>query len=263
MDAVVGGHASCFGIDRGNRLLQEAHPGLGNVAVGEADRVGPRPPEHHVELRVSEDERVVLVDQRHIDVARRAPPTTWWQARAPQIPPPRRGPASPCRRPYPTSVGLQSSEVAEPVAGALFEGEAGFGGLALEAGEGGEVGVAEQLADHQAAGRLEDAVDLAQGGDRVGDLAQDGGEDDGVDRVVLVGEGGGVALGGDDVGEAALGGAAAWRGRGTPAGGRRSRPCPRGRPTRPCRGCSSRRRGRSPAPARPAPGAAPGAAGRG
>ena len=71
------------------------------------------------------------------------------------------------------------------------------------------MGVAEELADDEAAAGLEDAADLAQGGDRVGDLAEDGGEDDGVDRGVLVGEGGGVALGRDDVGQAALGGAAA------------------------------------------------------
>ena len=55
---------------------------------------------------------------------------------------------------------------------------------------------------------LSTRADLAQGGDRVGDLAEDRGEDHGVDRVVLVGERGGVALGRDDVGEAALGGAA-------------------------------------------------------
>ena len=68
VDAGVGRHASRLGIDRGDRLPQEAHAGLGDVAVREADRVGRRPPEHHVELRVPEDERVVLVDQRHVDV---------------------------------------------------------------------------------------------------------------------------------------------------------------------------------------------------
>src|SRR6201746_1459422 len=88
-------------------------------------------------------------------------------------------------------------------------GEVGFAGLAFERGLGGEVGVAEELADYQAATWLEDSLDLAQGCDRVGDLAEDGGEDHGVHRVVLEGESGGGALGGIDVGEAALGGSLA------------------------------------------------------
>ncbi len=71
------------------------------------------------------------------------------------------------------------------------------------------MGVAEELADYQAAAGLEDSLDLAQGGDRVGDLAEDRGEDDGVHRVVLVGERGGVALGGMMLVEAALDGALA------------------------------------------------------
>ena len=43
-------------------------PGLTMSRYGEADRVGRRPAEHHVELRVAEDERVALVDQRDVDV---------------------------------------------------------------------------------------------------------------------------------------------------------------------------------------------------
>ena len=70
------------------------------------------------------------------------------------------------------------------------------------------MGVAEQLADDQAAARLQDPADLPQGGGAVGDLAEHGGEDDRVHRAVVVGQGGGVALGRDDVGEAALRGAA-------------------------------------------------------
>ena len=50
MNAAVGGHSPRFRIDGGDRLLQEAHPGLFDVAVGETDRVGCRPAEHHVEL---------------------------------------------------------------------------------------------------------------------------------------------------------------------------------------------------------------------
>jgi hypothetical protein len=68
VNTAVGGHAPPFGIDRGDRLLQEAHAGLCDVAVCEADRVWPCPVEHHVELRVPEDERLVLVDQGHVDV---------------------------------------------------------------------------------------------------------------------------------------------------------------------------------------------------
>ncbi len=49
-------------------LLEEAHSGLDDLAVRQADRVECRPAEHHVELRVAEDERVVLVDQRHLDL---------------------------------------------------------------------------------------------------------------------------------------------------------------------------------------------------
>ena len=56
------------GIDRGDRLLQKAHPGLGEVAIREANGLHRRPAEHHVELRVPEDERIVLVDQGHVDV---------------------------------------------------------------------------------------------------------------------------------------------------------------------------------------------------
>ena len=67
VDAAVGGDAARIGIDRGDRLLQEAHPRLGELTVREADRIERRPPEHHVELGVAEDERVALVDQRHVD----------------------------------------------------------------------------------------------------------------------------------------------------------------------------------------------------
>ena len=69
VDAAVGGHAARLGIDRGDRLLQKPHPGLYEVAVWDADRIGCRPAEHHVELRIAEDERVALVDQRHVDVS--------------------------------------------------------------------------------------------------------------------------------------------------------------------------------------------------
>ena len=44
-------------------------PGLGDVAIGQPHRVGRRAPEHHVELREPEHERVALVDQRHLELA--------------------------------------------------------------------------------------------------------------------------------------------------------------------------------------------------
>ena len=68
MDSRVRGHPPRLGIDRGDRLLQEPHAGLRDVAVGQPHRVGRRAPEHHVELREPEDERVALVDQRHLDL---------------------------------------------------------------------------------------------------------------------------------------------------------------------------------------------------
>src|ERR1044072_5648906 len=87
-------------------------------------------------------------------------------------------------------------------------GETRFGGWALEGGRGGEVRVADQLADHKAACGVEDATDLAQRSTRVGDLAEHRGEDHGVDRGVLVRQGGGVAQSRNDVRETTLGGAA-------------------------------------------------------
>ena len=63
VDARVGRDAARLGIDCGDRLLHEADTDLRDVAVREANCVRSRPPEHHVELRVAEDEGVALVDQ--------------------------------------------------------------------------------------------------------------------------------------------------------------------------------------------------------
>ena len=68
VDSRVRGHAARFGIDRRDRLLEEAHARLHDVSVREPNGVGRRPPEHDVELRVAEDERVVLVDQRDLEL---------------------------------------------------------------------------------------------------------------------------------------------------------------------------------------------------
>ena len=98
----------------------------------------------------------------------------------------------------------EPGEVGEPVAGVLLVVEARAAGLAFEAAERGEVGIAEELADDQAAVRLEHTADLSQGAGGVGDLPQHGGEDDGVDRGVLEGQRGRVALGRDQVRQAPL-----------------------------------------------------------
>ena len=63
----VGRHRSRDRIDRGDRLLQKAHSGLGEVAIWETSCFHRRPAKQHVELRVPEDERVALVDQRDCD----------------------------------------------------------------------------------------------------------------------------------------------------------------------------------------------------
>ncbi len=68
VDAGVGGHAARFGVDRRDRLLEEPHARLHDLAVREANGIECRPPEHDVELRVAEHERVALVDQRDRDV---------------------------------------------------------------------------------------------------------------------------------------------------------------------------------------------------
>src|SRR5262249_53687180 len=65
----VRGHAAPLGIDRDDRLADEAHARLRDRGVREADGVERRPPEHDVELRVPEDERVGRVDQRDVDLA--------------------------------------------------------------------------------------------------------------------------------------------------------------------------------------------------
>ncbi len=51
-------------VDRGDRLAEEADAGLGELRVRQPNVLEPDSPEHHVELRVAEDERLGLVDQR-------------------------------------------------------------------------------------------------------------------------------------------------------------------------------------------------------
>ena len=63
MHARVGGHPEPVGVDSRHRLAQEPHAGLREARVRKTNLLERLPPEHHVELRVSEDEGVVPVDQ--------------------------------------------------------------------------------------------------------------------------------------------------------------------------------------------------------
>ena len=65
--AGVGGDPPGGGVDAGHRLLAELDAVLVDVAVGQPHVVGRSPAEHHVELGVAEDERVVAVEQRDAD----------------------------------------------------------------------------------------------------------------------------------------------------------------------------------------------------
>ena len=66
MHGPVGRHAARFWIDCRDRLLQKPHSRLRDLTVREPNSVERRAPEHHVQLRVAEHERVVLVDQGHV-----------------------------------------------------------------------------------------------------------------------------------------------------------------------------------------------------
>ncbi len=66
--ARVGRDAPRLGIDRGDRLPQQADTRLDEVAIRQPDGLGRLAAEHDVELRVPEDEAVGLVDQRHVDL---------------------------------------------------------------------------------------------------------------------------------------------------------------------------------------------------
>jgi hypothetical protein len=67
VDPPIGCYTTSLRIDRGDRLLNEAHPRLDDVAIGKPDRVKRGSTEQHVELGVTEDERIALVDQGHFD----------------------------------------------------------------------------------------------------------------------------------------------------------------------------------------------------
>jgi hypothetical protein len=64
--AGVGTHSAGNRVDRGDCLATATNARLDNAAVGQPDRLWRGVPEHHVELRVAEDERIALVDQGHL-----------------------------------------------------------------------------------------------------------------------------------------------------------------------------------------------------
>jgi hypothetical protein len=69
VDTAIGGHAPGLGIVRGDSLAAgSAPPRLRDLPVGKADGVSSAPAEEDIELRVAEEERLALVDQRHLDV---------------------------------------------------------------------------------------------------------------------------------------------------------------------------------------------------
>ena len=64
MHAAVRRHPPGLGVDRRDRLTQQANARLGERGIRQAHLGGRRLAEHHVELRVAEDEGVGAVDQR-------------------------------------------------------------------------------------------------------------------------------------------------------------------------------------------------------
>ena len=68
MGSAIGRDALRNGIDQRDRFLEKTHAGFHEFLIRQSHRVGPRMPEHHVELREAEIEGVALVNQRHFDV---------------------------------------------------------------------------------------------------------------------------------------------------------------------------------------------------
>ena len=87
----------------------------------------------------------------------------------------------------------------DPRAAALLQQQPRLAAEALHRGRGLEVRVAEELADDQPAAGPEHPRDLAHRPLAVGDLAEHGGQDHRVHRAVVVGQGGRVGLGRDQV----------------------------------------------------------------
>jgi hypothetical protein len=65
---VVGGDAPCLRLDQGYALSPELDALLRDLGVGEQDVCGCLAAEEDVQLRVTEVERLVLVDERDADV---------------------------------------------------------------------------------------------------------------------------------------------------------------------------------------------------
>jgi hypothetical protein len=68
----VGHHPLLVGVDGDDGLLVELDAGDRQLPIGQPDFVEGPVPEHHVELRESEDERVGLVDQCDVNVGTEA-----------------------------------------------------------------------------------------------------------------------------------------------------------------------------------------------
>lgn len=66
--AGIGRHAPRRRVDGLDGLPQHAHARLHEVAVRQAHRVQHGAAEHHVELRIAEDERIAAVDQRYLNL---------------------------------------------------------------------------------------------------------------------------------------------------------------------------------------------------
>ncbi len=79
----------------------------------------------------------------------------------------------------------------------LCKAETGGCGQATQALEGDEVWIAKQLTDDEAPPGAQDAPNLRQGGCFIGDLAENRGQDNGVDRGCFEGQGAGIAAAGD------------------------------------------------------------------
>ena len=68
MSALVSDNAFAGGVNGGDGLLAELDARLGHVPVVQSYVIEATAPEHHVQLRETEDERVALVDESDLDV---------------------------------------------------------------------------------------------------------------------------------------------------------------------------------------------------
>ena len=203
------------GLQLGEGLLdQRLVAGIGNIFKSEACFAARINPLREVDRLSAEELGLVLGEAQRLmsdAVAARAPRSSRLPPSRPALPPlrhadrlSRAGRRQPAQLLVPELSarglsGRQAGEVGEPVAGVLLVVEAGLARPAPREPRVVKWGSPKSSPTTSRPSGLQDAPDLAQGGRLVGDLAEDGGQDDGVDRGVLVGELGRVALGRDDV----------------------------------------------------------------